>query len=103
MDPVEITLEMTLPDRDPKNPEDRIATFAGPPRAWPSSAPARSMKNRPPPETVRATPNKMNPISRSAMTRSGMPMMLSTPSEWLSMVSLNDIWAPQRKPGRWPV
>ena len=97
--PVEITFEITLPDRLPKKPLERIATLAGPPRARPIRAPARSMKNAPPPETVSATPNTIKPISRSAITRIGMPMMLSTPTAWPSTVSLNDISAPQRKPG----
>ena len=41
--PVVTTLEITEPDKDPKNPEETIATFAGPPRVLPSSAVANDM------------------------------------------------------------
>ena len=48
-EPVVRTLVTGPPLIDPKRPDEKIATLAGPPRTWPSSAKARSMKKRPAP------------------------------------------------------
>ena len=48
-DPVVRTLVTGPPDMEPKRPEEKIATFAGPPRTWPSRAKAKLMKNCPAP------------------------------------------------------
>ena len=54
--PVVTTFEITLPLKEPKNPLDRMATLAGPPRLLPINAEAKFMKNSPPPVTTRAEP-----------------------------------------------
>ena len=77
--PVVTTLEMTLPDSEPKKPLDSTATLAGPPRVRPIRATASAMKNSPPPVTTRAEPKIRKPTSSDATVRIGTPMMLSTP------------------------
>ena len=47
--PVPATLATELPDTVPMRPLESTATFAGPPRAQPATAFARSMKNLPSP------------------------------------------------------
>ena len=44
----------------PKNAEENIATFAGPPEYFPAITIAKSMNNCPSPIRVASTPNKMN-------------------------------------------
>ena len=97
--PVVTTLEMTLPESEPKNPLDRTATLAGPPRVRPISAMASAMKNSPPPVTTSAEPKIRNPTSNEATVRIGTPMMLSTPRAWAVSVSGRVLLGPHRKPG----
>ena len=77
--PVVITLVTTVPESEPISPEDRIATFAGPPRTWPRSENDRLMKNRPAPVCSSAAPKTTKPKTSVAKARSGMPRMLSWP------------------------
>ena len=60
--PVVTTFEITLPEREPKNPLASTATLAGPPRLRPKMAAAKFMKNAPPPVTTKAAPKIKKPI-----------------------------------------
>src|SRR3990167_8379532 len=80
--PVVSTLEITLPLMEPSNPEEKMATFAAPPRYVPHSAKARLMKNAPAPLYWSAVPKTRKPITSSAKARIGMPSTLSREKMW---------------------
>ncbi len=97
--PVVSTLVMTLPDIDPIRPEEKMATFAGPPRRPPSSEKARLRKKAPPPVICSAMPNTRKPITRLAKAFIGMPRMLSVPKMWKPAVTSGATDWPPSTPG----
>ncbi len=72
-----MTFEITLPEIEPCSALEMMPTWAAPPRQRPTSANARSLKNRPPPVQLSATPKMMKPTTISAKARIGMPKALS--------------------------
>jgi hypothetical protein len=58
--PVVMMLATALPESEPKNALEMLATFAGPPAERPAVAMARSMKKRPVPSRSESAPKRMN-------------------------------------------
>ena len=59
-DPVVTVFAIEDPDIVPRNAEEKIATFAGPPEYLPAITIAKSINNCPNPIRVASTPNKIN-------------------------------------------
>ena len=92
---------MTEPDIEPMKPEAKIATLAAPPRYWPTSASARSLKNRPPPVNCRIAPNRMKPITSVPKAFIGMPKDASDEIMKKGITSRNGLWKPLSGSGTW--
>jgi hypothetical protein len=61
--PVVTVLAIALPEIDPKKPEARTATLAGPPVDLPATAMGRSIMNWPAPDFFRNYPKNINKIT----------------------------------------
>ena len=75
--PPETTFDTDEPDTTPLSADDTTATFAGPPRRWPSSAIEICIIQLPPPALSSSVPNSTNRNTKLVDTPSAMP---NTPS-----------------------
>ena len=75
--PPETTLETDEPDTTPLSADETTATFAGPPRRWPSSAMEICIIQLPAPAFSRSVPNSTKRKTKLVDTPSAMP---NTPS-----------------------
>ncbi len=75
--PPETTFDTDEPETTPFNADDTTATFAGPPRRWPSSAIESCIIQLPPPALSSKVPNNTNRNTKLVETPSAIP---NTPS-----------------------
>lgn len=93
------TLEITLPLKEPKNPLERIATLAGPPRVYPRSPAAKFIETSPPPVMTSAAPNTRNSTRILPAARMGTPAIRSNPIAYAATGPTGYFPIPHRKPG----
>ena len=75
MTPVVTTLETTLPEIEPKNPDAVTAIFACPPRKRPTRTIEISVKNAEPPDLIKIWPKKTKETTMVETTVMGTPRM----------------------------